>query len=128
MTAEHADYLAGRMSASRSVAARYGNLAASWTEVRLRLREVESEEDRRQYEALTVKLRRMSDDLGLGTTDRDDAHVTRVGDNRSFRAEPVAGVTDRLGHLPPEAQVQGWILGLEWHEAARSWQDDDAPE
>ena len=121
----HAEALAGRISASRAVAARYAAVGAQWTELRLRLRSGGTEADQRQFDALTDKLRKMSRDLGLITTDRSDAHTTRVGDNRDFLAEPVAGITDRLGNLPPEARVVGWILGMEWHEAAQMWQDEE---
>jgi hypothetical protein len=113
------------MSASRAVAARYGAIGAQWTELRLRLRDGGSEADQRQFDALTDRLRKMSRDLGLNTTDRSDAHITRVGDNKDFHAEPVAGITDRLGNLPPESRVIGWILGMEWHEAAQLWREDD---
>jgi hypothetical protein len=122
----HAAALSGRMSSSRAVAARYGNIGAEWTELRLRLRGGGSEADRRQFDALSVKLRKMSTDLGLATTDLSEPYVTRVGDNRNYRAEPVAGITDRLGNLPPEYRVIGWVLGLEWHEAAQMWRDDPA--
>ena len=114
--------------AGRSAAARYGAIGAQWTELRLRLRDGGSEADRRQFDVLTGKLRKVSLDLGLPTTDLCDPYLTRVGDNRNFHAEPVAGITDRLGNLPPEGRVVGWILGLEWHEAARMWVenlDDD---
>jgi hypothetical protein len=84
----HAGHLAGRMSASGAVAARYGAIGAQWTELRLRLRDGGSEADQRQFDALTDRLRKMSGDLG--TTDRSDAHITRVGDNKDFHAEPVA--------------------------------------
>lgn len=121
----HAEALAGRMSSSRSVASRYGVIGAQWTELRLRLRSGGSEADQRQFDALSGKLRKMSRDLGLNTTDRSDAHITRVGDNQNYHAEPVAGITDRLGNRPPEARVVGWILGLEWRESAQMWQDEE---
>jgi hypothetical protein len=124
----HADALAARMTSSRAVAARYGTLGADWQALRLRLREDWSEDDQRQFDAVSVRLRKLSADLGLNTTDLSEPYVTRVGDNKSFHAEPVAGITDRLGNLPPEYRVIGWVLGLEWHEAAQLWRDDpDGP-
>jgi hypothetical protein len=122
----HAEALAQRMTASGSVAARYGAIAAQWQELRLRLHDGGSGADRRQYDVLTQKLRKLSSDLGLNTTDLSEPYVTRVGDNVDFRADPVAGITDRLGNLPPEYQVIGWVLGLEWQEAARMWLEDSA--
>jgi hypothetical protein len=114
------------MSASASVAARYGAIGQEWTELRLRLRDGGSESDKRQFDALSDKLRKMNKDLGFsGVADVTESRVVRVGDDREFVAETIAHVTHPLGHLPPEARVIGWILGHTWFEAAAMWQQDD---
>jgi hypothetical protein len=126
----HAEFLAGRcIKASTKVAARYGTLGSEWTELRLKLRNGGSESDLRQFDALSEKLRRLNLNLGFkGVADVTESRIVRVGDNRGFVAETVAGVTHPLGLLPPEARVIGWILEMEWHEAAQLWQGDpDGP-
>lgn len=95
---------------------RYARIGAQWHALRLELR-ARPHGDRAIFDRLTLELRDLSRKLDLPTTDRDDAHITRVGDNRAFLAEPVAGVTGRLGHLPPLERVCGRILGRQWHEA-----------
>jgi hypothetical protein len=111
------------------VAARYGSIGAEWTELRLKLRNGGSEADQRQFDALSEKLRKMNQDLGLsGVAKVTGSSIVRVGDNREFVAQTVAGVTHPLGTLPPEARVISWILEMEWHTAAQMWQDtDDGP-
>jgi hypothetical protein len=126
----HAEFLASRcINASDKVAARYGTLGAEWTELRLRLRSGGSESDQRQFDMLSDKLRRLNLNLGFkGVADVTESRVVRVGDDREFVAETIAGVTHPLGHLPPEARVIGWIFGHTWFEAAQMWQDsDDGP-
>jgi hypothetical protein len=126
----HADFLAARcINANRKTAARYGTLGAEWTELRLKLRNGGSEADQRQFDALSEKLRRLNLNLGFkGVAEVTETRVVRVGDNREFVAETIAGVTHPLGTLPPEARVISWILEMEWHTAAQMWQDtDDGP-
>ena len=114
------DYRAGRIVHSNiALARRYATVAAKWSLIRLRLHRNEAgEAEKRQFEAMTELLRKLTAELGLRTWSEGEDVWRRIGMRDIPDPKPVAGVTNGGGYVPGDIAS---LLNETWDESVAVW-------